>query len=113
MQQLVALEDVADVGSQPEDIDHINFTRLNSHYEPALRLARLILANLTLVDQRGSTTASSFLLDMNRLFERFVTEHACRLLGSHLRQDRHVVEHGGDVIDQGEQAGGHRSVFQG
>ena len=84
MQQLVALEDVADVGSQPEDIDHINFTRLNSHYEPALRLARLILANLTLVDQRGSTTASSFLLDMNRLFERFVTERLRRALQGRL-----------------------------
>ena len=31
-------------------------TRLNAHYEPALRLARLLLDNLTLVDQRGGTT---------------------------------------------------------
>jgi 5-methylcytosine-specific restriction enzyme subunit McrC len=54
--------------------------RLNMHYEPALRLARLLLENLTLVDQRGGATASSFLVDMNKLFERFVTERLRRAL---------------------------------
>ena len=48
--------------------------RLNEHYRPALRLARLVLANLTLQDVLGETQASSFMLDMNELFERFVTE---------------------------------------
>lgn len=80
LQQLVALEDVADEAAQPDDLDRIAITRLNIHYEPAMRLARLILANLTLLDQRGATTASSFMVDMNQLFERFVTERLRRAL---------------------------------
>ena len=74
MRLLVALEDVADVLVHADDIERITFTRLNDHYQPAIRLARLILANLTLQDQHGDTTASAFMLDMNNLFERFVTE---------------------------------------
>ena len=80
LQQVVSLEDVSDAPAQPDDLDRISITRLNAHYEPALRLARLLLQNLTLVDQRGVTTASSFLVDMNKLFERFVTERLRRAL---------------------------------
>lgn len=74
MRLLVALEDVTDVPVDADDIERITFTRLNDHYLPAMRLARLILAHLTLQDQHGDTTASAFMLDMNNLFERFVTE---------------------------------------
>jgi 5-methylcytosine-specific restriction enzyme subunit McrC len=80
MQQLVALEEVTDVPVRPDSLDDLAVTRLNGHYQPALCLARLILENLTLVDQRGGTTASSFLVDMNKLFERFVTERLRRAL---------------------------------
>ena len=74
MRLLVALEDVTDAPVDADDIERITFTRLNDHYLPAMRLARLILAHLTLQDQHGDTTASAFMLDMNKLFERFVTE---------------------------------------
>lgn len=84
LQQLVELEDVSDAAVASEDLDRIVITRLNAHYEPALRLARLLLENLTLVDQRGKTTASSFLVDMNKLFERFVTERLRRALRGRL-----------------------------
>ena len=84
MQQLVALEEVSDVPVVADDIDRIVITRLNAHYEPALRLARLIIASLTLVDQRGGTTASSFIVDMNDLFQRFVTERLRRALEGRL-----------------------------
>jgi 5-methylcytosine-specific restriction enzyme subunit McrC len=84
MRQLVALESVADAGVRAEDLDRITITRLNTHYQPALRLARLLLANLTLVDQQGMTTASSFVVDMNDLFERFVTERLRRALRGRL-----------------------------
>lgn len=80
MQQLVALEGVSDVAVRPETVDGIQVTRLNQHYVPALGLARLILANLTLTDVRGSTTASSFMVDMNDHFQRFLTERLRRLL---------------------------------
>jgi 5-methylcytosine-specific restriction enzyme subunit McrC len=84
MQQLVALDEVADIPVRPDDVDRIAITRLNAHYEAALRLAHILLANLTLVDQRGRTTASSFIVDMNRLFERFVTERLSRALRGRL-----------------------------
>jgi len=80
MQHLVTLEEAAEQRHHHSDHDHITFTRLNEHYKPALHLARLILANLTLRDDIGGTQASAFMLDMNELFERFVTERLTRAL---------------------------------
>ena len=87
MRQLIALDAVADVPMAPDIVGSIHMTRLNRHYEPALRLARLVLANLTLADAAGSTTASSFTVDMNDLFQRFVTER----LRSYLRGSHDVL----------------------
>ena len=84
MQHLVTLEDVGDVRHDHSDYDRVVFTRLNEHYKPALRLARLVLANLTLQDAIGATQASSFMVDMNELFERFVTERLQRALRGRL-----------------------------
>ena len=67
------------------DHERVVFTRLNEHYKPALRLARLVLANLTLQDAVGETQASSFMLDMNALFERFVTKRLQRALRGRLK----------------------------
>ena len=80
MREMVAMEDVSDTAMRGDDLDRIGFTRLNEHYRPALRLARLLLDNLTLVDRRGATTAASFMVNMNDLFERFVTERLRRVL---------------------------------
>ncbi len=74
LRQLAAMERVSDAHVRPETVDGIHFTRLNEHYAPALRLARLVLANLTLADRAGGTSAPSFMVDMNALFQRFVTE---------------------------------------
>ena len=84
MQHLVTLEDVGDVRHHHADYDRVVFTRLNEHYKPALRLAHLVLANLTLQDAIGATQASSFMVDMNKLFERFVTERLQRALRGRL-----------------------------
>ena len=90
MQHLVTLEDVADVQHRHTDHDRVMFSRLSEHYRPALRLARLVLANLTLQDVLGETQASSFMLDMNELFERFVTERLRRALRGRLEvKDQH------------------------
>ena len=101
MRHLVTLEDVNDVRHLPADYDRVTFSRLNEHYRPALRLAQLVLANLTLQDTLGEVEASSFMLDMNELFERFVTERLRRALrgrlnvkdqdGSHLDERRTVA----------------------
>ncbi|HMR13042.1 MAG TPA: hypothetical protein PKE42_04830 [Arachnia sp.] len=89
MRQLVALDGVEDVAIRAENVGAIQVTRLNRHYAPALGLARLVLANLTLTDVRGATSASSFMVDMNDLFQRFVTERLRRELRGRL-----------DVIDE-------------
>lgn len=73
LRTLVTLEEAKDVVVRPESIDRIGFNRLNDHYQPTLRLARLLLENLTLEDDPGETLATSFMVDMNMLFERFVS----------------------------------------
>lgn len=72
-QAMVAFEEVADGWVHPDTVDRVHFTRLNAHYEPAMRLAQLILRNLSLIDRVGHNDASAFLVDMNDLFQRFVT----------------------------------------
>ena len=84
MRLLAGFEGVADVPVRADDLNSVVFTRLNQHYEPALRLAHLLLAHLTLMDQQGETGASSFLLDMNDLFERFVEHRLGRALRGRL-----------------------------
>ncbi len=77
---LIALEEVSDRAVPPELLDRITFNRLNAHYEPSLRLARLLLKNLTLQHQAGTTQALSFMVDMNYLFERYVTHRLRQVL---------------------------------
>lgn len=47
----------------------------------------MLLDNLTLVDRRGGTTAASFMVNMNDLFERFVTERLRQALQGRLMVD--------------------------
>ena len=79
---LAALDGVAEPTALAalDRLDRIQYTRLNEHYRPALRLARLILANCTLRDQHGDTAATAFMLDMNQLFEDFMTARLQRAL---------------------------------
>ena len=98
MRELVAMEEVSDARVSGDDLRRVHYTRLNDHYRPALGLARLLLDNLTLVDRRGATTAASFMVNMNDLFETFVTERLRRAL-----QDRLVVEgQKDDYLDVGK-----------
>ena len=99
MRELVAMEDVSDSHVSGDDLQRIHYTRLNDHYRPALGLARLLLDNLTLVDQRGGTTAASFMVNMNDLFERFVTERLRRALLGRLVVESQTVDH----LDEGNQ----------
>jgi 5-methylcytosine-specific restriction enzyme subunit McrC len=63
----------------------ITITRLNRRYAPALHLARLVLDRTSIEDRQGTTIASGFLFDMNRVYEDWLT----RALAGHL------VVHGG------------------
>jgi 5-methylcytosine-specific restriction enzyme subunit McrC len=68
----------------PRAIPPINLTRLNRYYEPALRMAQVILRSGGIKHRAGRLEASTFLIDMNHLFERFVTIQLRRLLAGKL-----------------------------
>ncbi len=93
LRQLVRFEEVADVGVDVDLADRVLFTRLNRHYQPAIRLAHVVLRNVSLLDQEGDTGASSFLLDMNDLFQRFVANRLRRHLHGRLEVDEEPTVH--------------------
>lgn len=84
---IVQFDEVADVAADLFAVERIVFTRLNRHYEPALRLATLVLRNTSLLDRVGSADASAFLLDMPALFQRWLADRLAR----HLRGRLEVV----------------------
>ena len=61
-----------ELGGYRRGTPEIQYTRLNSHYRPAVELARLIIDNSSLELLHGEATGASFMLDMNRVFEQFL-----------------------------------------
>ena len=55
-------------GAVPE----IAYSRLNEHYKPAVELARLIIDSTSFELRHGEVAATSFMIDMNEVFERFL-----------------------------------------
>jgi 5-methylcytosine-specific restriction enzyme subunit McrC len=53
--------------------DRFTYHRLNDDYEPIHRLCRLFLEGASVSEQFGEVGFRAFLLDMNALFEQFVT----------------------------------------
>ncbi len=60
------------LGDYRRGAPEVQYTRLNSHYRPAVELARLIIDNSSLELFHGEVAGASFLLDMNKVFERFL-----------------------------------------
>ena len=73
LQLLGRFEEVADEPTNLELVDRLLFTRLNAHYEAPIKLAALILRGSSLADRAGRVAASAFLIDMNDVFQRFLT----------------------------------------
>ncbi len=81
---------------------HITLHRLNQAYGPVLGLCRLALHHLTLAEAAGPHPFASFLVEMPRLFESFVTARLRQGLGAHgLR----VVAQQHDYLDEAQQVG--------
>jgi len=59
---------------RPEVTDTIVFHRLNAHYKPVIDLCRFILDSCSVSGAFGDRRFYSFLVDMNKLFEHFVTK---------------------------------------
>ena len=75
------LGQVTDVEYQRAAIPDVSFNRLNRHYEPAIRLAQLILSSTSIELSRGRVRAATFLVDMNRVFENFMVTALREALG--------------------------------
>ena len=92
------LDDVALI-DRPREATAPAITRLNQRYEPALRLAELILRNASITTTRGALAATGFSFDMNKVFEDFVTvafTESMRRHGGTVRAQvaEHSLDHG-------------------
>lgn len=83
-QLLGRFDEVADEPPNLETVDRLIFTRLNSHYEASVKLATLILRATSLADRAGHVAASAFLIDMNEVFQRFLTAKLREILRGRL-----------------------------
>jgi 5-methylcytosine-specific restriction enzyme subunit McrC len=63
-------------------IPTIRFSRLNEHYRPAVELARLILRATSINPAHGQSRSSTFLVNMNTVFEEFITVALREALGA-------------------------------
>ena len=75
------LEQVSPTEFEPNDVPEIRFDRLNEHYRGVVGLARLVLRHSAFQSGRGNVRASGFLMNMNDLFEEFVTVALREALG--------------------------------
>ena len=75
------LDSVALVEFPPHAVPDVSFNRLTEHYRDVVALARLILQHSTIEIERGATRAAGFLMDMNRVFQDFVTQALREALG--------------------------------
>ena len=91
------LENVSLVEFSPRDVPEISFDRLNSHYREVVTLSRLILERNAYESDRGEIRASGFLMDMNQVFQEFVTQALRESLGV---SDRVFGESWIDTLDE-------------
>lgn len=75
------LEDVSLEEFPANDVPAVRFDRLNEHYRGVVELSRLILRHGAFETGRGAVRASGFLMDMNVVFQEFVTEALRDALG--------------------------------
>ena len=71
----------------------VRFDRLNEHYRHVVGLARLILLHSEFESFRGDVRASGFLINMNDLFQEFVTQalrEALNVSDRTLRDDKGI-----------------------
>ena len=75
------------------DLPETHLGRLNEHYRDVLALARLVLRHSAFSSARGAVRASGFLVNMNDLFQEFLTVALRESLGvssDTLRSEREV-----------------------
>lgn len=75
------LEEVSLVEFRSINVPAVRYDRLNEHYRNVVELSRLILRHGAFESGRGAVRASGFLMDMNVVFQEFVTVALRETLG--------------------------------
>ncbi len=75
------LDNVSLVEFPRSGVPALTFDRLNEHYQGVVELSRLILRHSAFESNRGQVRASGFLVDMNVLFQEFLTVSLREALG--------------------------------
>ncbi len=75
------LENVSPVEFRPNAVPEIRFDRLNEHYRGVVSLSQLILRQGAYESSRGEVRAPGFVMDMNVVFQEFVTVALQEALG--------------------------------
>ena len=75
------LDNVSLVEFPPKSVPEVKIDRLNEHYRSVVALARLILRHGAFESGRGEVRAQGFLMDMNGVFQEFVTVALREALG--------------------------------
>ena len=75
------LDNISLIEFPPRNVPDIPFDRLNEHYTDVVALSRLILRHGAFESGRGDVRASGFLMDMNVVFQEFVTVALREALG--------------------------------
>ena len=89
------LENVTPMRYPPHDVPEVEFTRLNDHYKEAVAIARLILRHWfhEAVRDAEGVRVPGFLMDMNKVFQQFVTRKLREVMGvseQTLRSDKNI-----------------------
>ena len=87
------LENVSLLEYRRRNVPEVRFDRLNEHYRHVVGLARLILLHSEFESFRGDVRASGFLINMNDLFQEFVTQalrEALNVSDKTLRDDKGI-----------------------
>ena len=95
------LDNISPVEFPPNSVPEVRFDLLNEHYREVVALSRLVLRHSAFESRRGEVRASGFLIDMNVVFQEFVTQALREQLGVSERVflERHIpsLEKKGDV----------------
>ena len=84
----------------PGNVPSLTFDRLSEHYRTAVGLAQLILRHTAFQSDRGRIRSSGFVVNMNDLFEEFVTRALREALGVSDRAFRKARRHDGVTLDE-------------
>lgn len=69
------------------ELDTVRLSPVNEHYGPALALSRLVLEGVGLTHAHGHHQAVTFLIDMNKLYERWIGAELTQRLWPELEVD--------------------------